>query len=407
MPNAVKKIPLSELRVGMFVHDLNTDWMSHPFIRSRFLIRDDEQLQKVVELGMRELYIDPSRGLDVPDAPTREEVVRDLDRQLNDIVTAVDESPRRSSVAGEMQRARNLHKEAHGIVRNVLQGVRLGQKPDVNQLEELVDRISESLLSNSGALLSLCQIRSVDEYTYLHSLSVGALIVAFCTHLQLPQDLVRQAGVGGLVHDIGKMKTPLSVLNKPARLSDAEFAIMKRHPGDGHDILADTPGIREVQLHITVQHHERLDGGGYPRSLCAEQIELVAKIAAIADVYDALTAERCYHQAMRPTEVLRRLLEWSGSGFDRELVHQFVRCVGIYPVGSAVQLESGLIGVVAESNEQDSLRPLIVVFRDGKRDCEVDPWRLDLGAPLGNGGGDRIVTSVDPRVWSIDPRRFL
>jgi putative nucleotidyltransferase with HDIG domain len=403
----IKKVAVSALRQGMYVHDLNCDWMAHPFLRSRFMLQTPKQLQTIVDLAVPEVYIDTSRGLDVPDAPTQQEVANDIDRELLAAATAKPPPQRPLSLEEEMGRARRVHAEAHLIIRGVLESVRHGREIQLSQVEELADRIGTSLLANPGALLSLCRIRDADEYTFLHSVSVGTLMMAFCTHLGLDADTVRKAGIGGLMHDLGKMKTPGHILNKPDRLTTDEFVVMKRHPEEGHLLLQDVRGINEQQLVITLQHHERLDGSGYPYHLTADKIDPLAQMGAIADVYDALTAERCYHRATPPTDALRKLLEWSRHHFNAEYVHAFVRCVGIYPVGSLVILESGRIGVVVKQNEDDLLKPTVVAVYDSKKQQYIPPQPVDLSRPLGHGGGDQVLSSTDPEKWKINPLDFL
>jgi HD-GYP domain-containing protein (c-di-GMP phosphodiesterase class II) len=402
----IKKIGIAALQQGMFVHDLNCDWMTHPFLRSRFLLKSPQQLQTILDLGVPDVYIDTDRGLDAPDAPTQDDVTAELDRKLHEVATTPPPQ-RRVSHEEEMGRARRIHAEAHMIIRGVLESVRLGRRIELGQVEDLVDQISTSLMANPGALLSLCRIRNADEYTFLHSVSVGTLMTAFSAFQGLDADTVRKAGVGGLMHDLGKMKTPNEILNKPDRLTTDEFSVMKLHPGDGYNLLSDVRGIQEEQLLITIQHHERLDGSGYPYKLPADKIDPLAQMAAIADVYDALTAERCYHRATPPTDALRKLLEWSKHHFNPDFVHGFIRCVGIYPVGSAVILESGRVGIVLKQNEDDLLLPTVVAVYNTRQRCFIPPQPVDLSRPLGHGGGDRVLSSTDPEHWGINPQDFL
>ena len=193
----------------------------------------------------------------------------------------------------------------------------------------------------------------------------------------------------------------------PATLTDAEFELIKQHPGDGHAVLLDTPGIGAVPLDITRHHHERLDGSGYPDGLQGDSITAMARMAAIVDVYDAITADRCYHQGLPAAEALRKMWEWSASHFDQKLLQGFMRCVGIYPVGSLVRLESGRLGVVVDQNEGALLTPRVRVFFSTRSNAHIPPEVVDLGRKLGHGGGDRIVSAEAPDKWGVDPARFL
>jgi HD-GYP domain-containing protein (c-di-GMP phosphodiesterase class II) len=203
------------------------------------------------------------------------------------------------------------------------------------------------------------------------------------------------------------MRTPDAILNKPGKLTDEEFAIMRHHVVASREILEITPHISQTALHVAAQHHERHDGSGYPNRLKGEEIAPLGRMAAIVDVYDAITSDRVYHKGMPPTEALRKLLEWSRFHFDPELVHAFVRVVGIYPVGTLVRLESGRLAVVVEQRESNLLQPLVRVMFDAKRNHYLKPEDVDLSRPLGKGGADRILGHESPEKWQIDPMKFL
>jgi HD-GYP domain-containing protein (c-di-GMP phosphodiesterase class II) len=288
-----------------------------------------------------------------------------------------------------------------------MQDVRLGKAINIENVEPVVTHITESILRNSGALIGLMHIKNKDDYTFLHSVSVCTFMVAFCRSVGLDAETTQLAGLGGLLHDTGKALVPDAILNKPGRLTDEEFAIIKRHPKDGYDILLKTPGVHEIALDITLHHHERVDGSGYPDKLPGDQITTLSKMAAIVDVYDAITADRCYHKGMPPTDALRKLFEWSTHHFDPTLVKAFMRCVGIYPVGTLVLLESGRLGVVIEHNEESLLQPKVKVFFDTRRQSYIPPLEVDLAKPMGKGGADKIVSHENAAKWQVDPQRFM
>jgi len=294
-----------------------------------------------------------------------------------------------------------------GLVRTVMQDARLGKAVELDAVGAVVQNITESILRNAGALLGLLQIKNKDDYTFLHSVSVCTLLVAFCRSRNLDDEHIYQAGIGGLLHDTGKALVPDAILNKVGRLTDDEFAIIKRHPRDGHDILLRTPGIGAIPLDITLHHHERRDGSGYPDAQAGGAISELAQMAAIVDVYDAITSERCYHKGMPAAEALRKLYEWSKFHFDPALVQEFMRCVGIYPVGTLVLLESGRLGVVVEPHETSLLTPKVNVFFHTRQQRYIKPETVDLSRPVGFGGGDRIVRHESAEKWQVEPLRFM
>ncbi|SFN64318.1 HDIG domain-containing protein [Formivibrio citricus] len=402
----IKKIPVSSLKTGMYLHDLNVGWMDHPFVRSQFTITTEAEIAKIVQLGVRELYIDTSRGLDVgDDAPTAAEVKAEIEAQI--IKAAEEPLLIRVSAAEEMARARKVHQQAHKVVRSVMNDVRLGQAVQMDQVEEVVEAITESILRNAGALIGLSGIKDKDEYTFLHSVSVCTLLVTFARSMGMDAESVRLAGIGGLLHDTGKMKVPNEILNKPGRFTDEEFAIMKTHPEEGWKIIREIPGMHEVPLDITLHHHERVDGSGYPHKLKGDEISQFAKMAAIVDVYDAITSDRCYHKGMPAPEGLRKLWEWSKFHFDPALVQAFMRTVGIYPVGSLVKLESGRLAVVIDQNEGSLLTPKVKAIFSTKSNAYIPPLEIDLSKPMGKGGADKITGHEDPAKWKIDTGRYL
>lgn len=403
----LKKIPVSRLKIGMFVQELCGDWMSHPFWRSQFLLKSGGDLERIKSAGIREVYIDTDRGLDDQEGRDAAEVRQEVEQDLVAAMAAAPAPQLRVSVAEELDRARKVHAQAHKVVRNMMLDVRLGKAVSLEDVEPVVEAITGSVLRNSGALIGLMGIKNKDDYTFLHSVSVCTLLVAFGRSLDVAGDGLRELGIGGLLHDVGKMKVPDAVLNKPGRLTDAEFDLIKRHPGDGHAILLDTPGVGAIPLDITRHHHERLDGNGYPDRLAGGAISQHARMAAIVDVYDAITADRCYHKGMPATEALRKMWEWSTDHFDVDLLQAFMRCVGIYPVGSLVRLESGRLGVVVEQNDGSLLTPKVRVFFSTRSKAYIPPAVVDLSRGLGAGGGDKILSSENPESWNVDPRRFL
>ncbi|MES2264801.1 MAG: HD-GYP domain-containing protein [Pseudomonadota bacterium] len=400
----LKKVDSSQLKVGMYIHDLSCDWMTHPFVRNRFLLSSGDEIRKIIQAGIHDVVIDSSKGLDVQDAPTLAEAQAATERELTELA-AKPVIVTRVSLGEELSRAAQIRHQASTMVRTVMRDARLGKAIELDQVQPVVQNITESILRNPGALVGLLRIKSKDDYTFLHSVSVCALLVAFCNSRGMDPEITREAGLGGLLHDTGKALVPDEVLNKPGPLTDEEFAIIRKHPQDGYDILRQSPEIGPIPLDITLHHHERRDGSGYPDKQGGDGISELAQMAAIVDVYDAITADRCYHKGMSAAAALRKIYEWSKFHFNPQYVQEFMRCVGIYPVGTMVLLESGRLGVVIEPHESNLLAPKVNVFFHTKRNAYIKPETIDLAR--GSGGGDKIVGHESPAKWNVDPMRFL
>jgi putative nucleotidyltransferase with HDIG domain len=398
----IKRVRVEELRTGMYVHDLNCGWLQHGFLRPKFLIKHSDQIQKMRDQGLGEIYIDTAQGEDVAGAPTQAEIERGLETQLKDSAAAGAALPQaRVSQREEAVASKRILGEAADVVDGLLHDVRLGRQLDPVKARPLVKAMHASVLRNPGALISLSRIKAADTYTFQHSVSICALLVAFAHALGMDAATVEEAGLGGLLHDIGKMKVPNEILNKPGKLTDEEFDVMKSHAAISRDILKAVPGISTMVIQIAGEHHEKMAGGGYPRGLSGPDISQIGRMTAIADVYDALTSNRVYHKGMEPTEVLKKLLEWSGPHLDGALVQQFIRALGIYPVGSLVRLSGGRLAVVAEQSD-DLLRPTVRTIYDTQLKLQLPPRDLHLIH-----ASEEIVDFEDPLEWGLDPLAYL
>jgi len=403
----IKKIKVEQLKPGIFVHDFNCGWLHHPFLRNRVKITTDKEIEKVFHHQIRDLYIDTDKGLDVDDAPTKPEVDQEIQTEITKIDEPDVQDRARVALREEIIRAKKLLSEVKKKTQLLMDDVKLGKQLDMQQAENIVDKMTESVLNNSAALVSLAKIKSKDEYTYLHCIAVAALCISFGEHLGLDDKKIKAIGVGGLLHDIGKVRIPTEILNKPGPLSEEEFEIMKEHVKHGDCILRQTSNIDEDSICVTVHHHERLDGTGYPEGLKGEEISPFGQMAAIVDIYDALTSERCYKNPMAPTDALRKLFEWSNSYLNRELVERFIAHLGIYPVGSVVRLQSGLIGVVIDHGEKGLLYPVVRALYDAGKEKVVSPFDIDLAKQEAGDHADEVVSCESPGRWNLRPEKYL
>jgi putative nucleotidyltransferase with HDIG domain len=364
------------------------------------------EIERIRNVGIRQLYIDTERGLDVAQTSKAPEVRQAPERELAS--AAGDGPPVASQVdlAQERGRAQRIQREAKRVVSGLMEDARLGRQIELEHVNPVVGQMVDSIFRNHDALVGLTRIRRLDRYTFEHSVSVSVLMVAFARALGLDRELIQDIGVGALLHDIGKTLVPGHILNKPGRLDPAEMAVMRDHVVHSHEILSRLAGFPEAALAVVTEHHERSDGSGYPYGKGGKQISLFGRMASVVDVYDAITSDRVYHKGMAPHLALRKLLEWSSHQFEPGLVQRFIQCVGIYPVGSVVRLESGRLGVVTESSRGDLLRPVVRVLLDARGRRWLTPRDLDLSAP-GEGAGERILGAELPERWRIDPKAHL
>jgi HD-GYP domain-containing protein (c-di-GMP phosphodiesterase class II) len=387
----LKKIATCDLRLGMHLHSLEGSWIDHPFWRARFVVTDEAMLRRVHECGIGECWIDTDLGLDVaaPSAPAAAPVVVPPPAAATPEPAPVPVRPstQPQAFSAELKEAAAICRRGREAVVNMFTEARLGKAIDTEGCRELVAEVAASVERNAGALVSLARLKTKDDYTFMHSVAVCALMVALARQLGMDETRCREAGLAGLVHDVGKALMPPQVLLKPGKLTDDEWAIMRSHPERGHRLLVEggtaSAGVMDVALH----HHERFDGDGYPHKLAGEAISELARMGAICDVYDAITSNRPYKAGWDPAESIAKMVSWKGH-FDPRMFSAFVQSLGIYPTGAVVRLESGRLAVVAEQNPGALLTPVVVMFFSTKSQLHIEPQRLDLSRP---GCADRIV----------------
>lgn len=393
----LKKISRNQVRLGMYIQSLEGDWMSHPFWKTRFLLKDPTDLHALRNSGVDGVWIDTRKGADVATGDTPTSGTPKAEPLTRAPAPAPDARPAQSSAAEEMRRALRVLDRSRRAVIGLFSQARLGRAVDVDACLPVVEEISASVTRNASALISLARLKSRDEYTYMHSVSVCALMVALARQLEMDDSQTREAGLAGLLHDVGKMTMPEDVLNKPGKLTDEEFSVMRTHPERGHEILLRSGVDTQIALDVCLHHHERIDGRGYPHQLAGDEINVFARMGAICDVYDAVTSDRPYKQGWDAAESLVRMTSWEGH-FDRTLFHAFVRAVGIYPLGTLVRLESDRLGVVVEQNGQDLTRPVVRIFFSARANAPIPTKTLNLADGR---TGDRIVSRENPERWGF------
>jgi putative nucleotidyltransferase with HDIG domain len=387
----LKKIPISQVQTGMFVEAVEGSYLSHSLWKTRFLIKDEETLTRVRTCGAEECWIDVSQGKDVakekPAAPV-----------------AVAASPAlaakpavRKSMAEELQSASDVLKRSKAAMIALFAEARMGNAIDTSECAPVVNDIVSSVDRNGDALISLCRLKIADEYTYLHSVSVCALMVSLGRQLGLDDATCRDAGMAGLLHDLGKAAMPQEIINKPGKLTDEEFTIIKSHPVKGHETLLASGVDNERVLDVCRHHHERMDGTGYPDRLSSDNLSLIARMSAVCDVYDAITSNRPYKAGWDPAESVSRMVSWQGH-FDPTVLQTFVKTIGIYPTGSLVRMASGKLGVVIEQNAKKLTAPKVKLFFSTKSGMPLQPKLIDL---LDSHVNDKIVAREPPENWNF------
>jgi putative nucleotidyltransferase with HDIG domain len=386
---SLKRISADQLLVGMYVTD-QTEGLSKSGLKKSGFIRKEEIILKILASGIEEVWIDVEKGIDSDFS--RPIVVEEI--LLEPVVP----------LAEEVERAEKIHTEALGIVDDIYQNVKAGKAIDIACTEQVADGITGSVSRNKNALLCLTQIRDKDQYLLEHSVNVAVLMSIFATYLGYEQDTVQQLVTGALLHDIGKTQVPDAILNKPAKLTPDEQAELQRHVEYGQQALASTKDISDVVVSICAQHHERIDGKGYPQGLDNSGINTYGRMAAIVNIYDKLTGKRLNSNGMVPFKAMQQLSKLSGSHLDKELVYSFIRCMGIYPVGALVQLNNGRMGVVTESRIDKPNQPTVRVFYNTRQKCHEPAKTLDLSSPLIEVD---IIGVADPSNYDIDIKDFL
>jgi putative nucleotidyltransferase with HDIG domain len=402
----LKKVSTADLRVGMYIDEFCGSWMDHPFLRARFVVKTDKDLAQIRDSEVSEVWIDASKGLDVENAratdadrqAAQSRIERDLQRVARDPSQGqgTESVDRHANLHGEFERASKILRISRSTISGIFGEARAGKVTSIDAANSVVDEIARSVSRHPSALIGLARLKTADDYTFMHSMAVSALMVALSRALGYNEDQVHEAGMAGLLHDVGKAQVPTSVLNKPDTLNDEEWKLMRSHPERGHAMLKDTPDVTPSALDAVLHHHEKMDGSGYPHKLPGEQISELTRMTAICDVYDAVTSDRIYKPGWEPTVAVRKMAEWTGH-FDDRIFKCFVRTVGIYPLGSLVRLKSDRLAVVVDHDPTHLLQPIVKVFFSLKSMVHIQPIVVNLGKTQ----TDKIVACEDPASYGF------
>ncbi len=393
----IKKVKVEDLKIGVFVHDFNCDWNGGILYIEQNLIKSKNIIDILKSWRIKEVYIDTERGLDIEGSKTP----RKARSKLAGIGQTRNVARPKVSLAGELPVARTITQDAIKIMQQANQQAMEGKLSDAGPIYDLADRMKVSINRNRDALLLLTRMRKKDEYTLYHSISVSSLVLNMCFYCQVSDHQALDLAVGALFHDIGKTIVPQDILNKPRKLTEEEYREIQRHAEHSVDLLSKVKGLPLECYDIALHHHEKYDGTGYPDGLKNGQISYGAQLTCICDVFDAITSERCYKPGMETVMGLRKIYEGGETFFNKELTHDFIRCVGVYPVGTSVVLADGRKGVVVDSTE-DMMRPIVKILYDGNNKEPIIPFKIDLSKT-----DDVIATYGDPKIIGITSRKML
>ncbi len=397
---AYLKIPTSSLKPGMYVARLDRSWLETPFPFQGFVVETGGEIEEFRRL-CRHVYIDADRS--------RAEMRRDEFPEAEAADQDLDGPAGREAFRHQVNGAADTREVTRRQIRRVLTDLRLGRHIDVDNTRFVVTKMVDSIVRYRDASIWLTQLKNQDEYTCLHCLNVCVLTVSFCHYLGYSKTDLETIGLGALLHDVGKALTPPELLNKPDALTPEELQVLRRHPEDGYRLMVSQTNLPEVSLSVIRHHHERINGQGYPKGLDSDELHVPILATAVCDVYDAITSDRSYSRAQPADRAVQMMQQQADRTFGGELMHNFVKCIGIYPVGSMVELNNGCIGLVVSAPENNRLKPRVLVVSDQKHQAIEQRALVDLARMAGEPNGEewQIHRLLAPSEAPLDARKVV
>lgn len=427
------KIPSSELQIGMFVSELDRPWIDTPFLFQGFLIENDEHLAalrkyckfalvdpanstektQAVILAYRNKTGANGAGADTPETASSSDPENPATgkREARPAFIPAGVTLTRfrtvTPVEAELAPADKAYARTGEVLRNLVQDIRADKQLALEEVEVVIQDVVDSMVRNPDALMLITRLREEDEIIYGHGLNVAIYLVALGRHLGLPKELLEHLGTIGLLLDIGKTRLPRELLLKKGRLTTEEFETVKRHVGIGIDILKKTPGLHPDILEGIAQHHERENGSGYPAGISKGDISLFGRMAAIADSFSALTNPRPYAETIPPYQALQTMTNWGGEFYHAPIVEQLIHAIGIFPVGSMVELSSGEVAVVISHNKVRRLKPRVLIISDPDKNPAKSPSTFDLlYQPATQTPPLSILCGLPTGAYGLNPREY-
>jgi len=410
MSESKLKIDVNDLAIGMYICELDIPWLESPFLFQGFPLNCDDEIEEVKKV-CQFVYVDPMQT----DTSIRANLAQLSSNFSQRNAASGSANNNQEKVATRydyrehLQLARKIYNNTRTYVTKTHKNVRDVKPIDVRTAKSLVHNLAENIVINPNAMMWLTHLKARHEYTLTHSINVCILALIFGRHLKLHQTELELLGLGALLHDIGKLRIPTEILDKPGKFTDEEFAVMKTHPVEGYNILKDDTGIPIESLEIVLHHHERINGKGYPDQLSNKQISRLIKLVSIVDVYDAITSDRCYHDGVSPYKALQNIYSWTSGHFDKQYVEGFMSCMGIYPVGTIVLLSDGQTAVVIATTEKTKLRPMILAIKDREGDFYKQRKIYNLSSQQWSHSENRLEVSsvVEPKGSDINVSKIL
>lgn len=376
------KVDISQLKEGMYVCELDRPWTETSFLLQGILVKNIEDIVQIQKFSSF-VYVDTekSHASIQPYLKTFSLCEKVTSKSTLSSNSAAAADLEQSNFKKELKVARKVHSRTKAYIDSALEDVRLGQAVNTDEAKEVVIQVANSITRSSHAMVWLTNMKNRDEYTSIHCMNVCIMAVSFGRSIGMTKPELEVIGLGALLHDLGKMRVPLEILNKPGKLTEEEFKVMKTHPMEGFTMLEKQADLPLEVLDIVKHHHERRNGKGYPSKLKGDEINNMTRMVAIVDVYDAITSDRCYHDAITPYDALKNMYEWVNEDFDKNIIEQFIKCLGIYPIGCVVELNLGHIGIVVTASEKSKLRPIVLLVSNSKGEKFPKPKLLNLAHP--------------------------
>lgn len=410
-----QEIPIGAENVGhgMYVTKLDCPWSDTPFLLQGFIVQNQEDVETLKKY-CKYLYVDPMQS-SVPIEYIKRFEKRELlksseykDMTMPDTPESKNQYEIVHSVEDEIKIFKAGHAKLTDNVHQTLEQIKKGDKISVIRLDNAIEPLVNSIIRNPDAATLLNQIEQKDTYTYNHSLSCAITAVAFGRQLGFPKDDLKSLALGALLFDIGKVKLPDSLLMKTENFSAEEFEFVKTHVGLGLNIINQNIGLDDTTTLMMWTHHERFLGQGYPRGLKGNEIPLVGRIAGIIDCYNAMTSQRPYAKAIPAHEAIKQLYQWRDVFFQKELVETFIQSIGMFPVGTLVELSTGEVGVIISQNPKRRLKPKVMLILDADKNALGCFATRDLYTEDTDKHGNpiEIKRGLEKGAYDINPKDF-